>query len=240
MSKIDSDPNKDAMEQAQRRSVFMSLAVAAGYIDDGSPLHISHQNVIEETVRHCHYLLGRTDELHDGPEAALERTFGLGAYPTTAEVDALMDSLPRLAGYQDPKPLPPAWKHLIKLTAQRCVDLVRNGKRVNLESEDAVEAAFGVVGFKSSDSVLVDYKAFLRQADHITQAGLRRVLRSRWPVCWVLPSPCTKPTDVWERNLRTKRGQRWVDAQTTATAKALAGIGGVEGATFELEFLYDL
>ncbi len=46
--------------------------------------------------------------------------------------------------------------------------------------------------------------------------------------------------DAPERNLRTKRGQRWIAAQTTATEEALAGIGGVEGAHFEMESLYDL
>ncbi|MBK6388055.1 MAG: hypothetical protein IPF71_15375 [Rhodoferax sp.] len=41
--------------------------------------------------------------------------------------------------------------------------------------------------------------------------------------------------DAPERNPRTKRGQRWIAAQTTATEEALAGIGGVEGAHFEME-----
>ena len=91
--------------------------MAAGYIDDGSPLYISYRRVIKAIVRYCHFLLGRTDELHDSPEAALLKAFGLGAQPAIAEVENLMDSLPRLAGYQYPKPLPPAWNQLIKLTA---------------------------------------------------------------------------------------------------------------------------
>jgi len=117
--------------------------------------------------------------------------------------------------------------HLIKLTAQRCVDPVRDGKLVNLAPEDA----------------LMDYNAFLRQADHITQDDRRRA-EARFEESMArqfgTPHNVYETHDAWERNSRTKRGQRWIDAQSVATGDALVGIGGVEGANFETEFLYDL
>lgn len=223
---------------------MLSVAVAAGYVDNGGPLPGPIQDMIRFTVSKCQDVLEDRFTLNQEPESVLEAAFEIGAEQKSPEVENLIRSLVVAAGYRDDcGPLPEQYSRLVLLTVDRCLEVVKNRHAPNQEPDEAVESAFGYVSRLASVGAGICYRAILKGADQITTKdrfdaenrfvdAIGRLLGA--------PDDVFDAYDAWTEAPGSEGGKRWLTAAAKAMRETLATVGGVEGANFEMEFINDV